>query len=133
LDHLRWEQGLIWKAEEVGEDSPLVGQRTHQAEKADEVLALYTWWKDARPNRGDSWEVTGFRDFWRKMDAKYDEPGGEDSSWMSFKNTGKKLTEEEDAEYWRLHKLVDQQEEDWNKEDEDMMIRLIKVRRGLWT
>lgn len=133
LDHLHWEQGLVWKAEEVGEDSELVGQRTHQAVKADEILALYTWWKEVRPKRGDAWDVTGFRAFWESMDAKYDEPGGESNSWMSFKNNGKKLTPEEDAEYWRLHKLVDQQEEAWEKEDEDMMMRLIKIRRGLWT
>lgn len=134
LDHLHWEQSLVWKAEEVGEDSELVGKRTHQAERADEILALYTWWKEVRPNRGDAWDVTGFRAFWESMDAKYDDPDGEKSSWMSFKrNNDKKLTPEEDAEYWRLHKLVDAQEEAWEKEDEDMMVRLVKIRRALWT
>lgn len=133
LDHLHWEQGLTWNAEEVGEDSELAGKRTPQAERADEILALYTWWKDVRPVRGDAWVVTGFREFWNAMDAKYDEPGDEKTSWMGFKKTGKKLTDDEDAEYWRLHKLVDAQEEAWHQEDEDMMIRLIKIRRGLWT
>lgn len=133
LDHLRWEQGLVWKAEEVGEDSELVGQRMDQAVRADEILALYTWWKETRPSRGDAWDVTGFRAFWKSMDAKYDDSDGERTSWINFKKNDKNLTPEEDAEYWRLHKLVEQQEQAWETEDENMMIRLIKVRRGLWT
>ena len=133
LDYLRWEQSLVWTENELGEGHPDINKRTHQAEKADEVLALYTWWKEVRPNRGDAWDVTGFRDFWNAMDVKYDDPNGEKTSWMSFKNSGKVLTEEEDAEYWRLHKLVDMQDAAWDQEDEDMMIRLVKLRKSLWT
>jgi hypothetical protein len=33
----------------------------------------------------------------------------------------------------KAHKLLRKIEADYEKEDEDMMIRLIKVRHGLWT
>ena len=133
LAHLKWEQSLAWTEDEVGPDSDMLGKRTHQAERADEIMALYTWWKEVRPNRGDSWDVSGFRAFWNAMDAKYDVPGGERTSWIGFKNTGKTLTDEENAEYDRLQKLEQGQEEAWHTEDEEMMIRLIKLRRSLWT
>jgi hypothetical protein len=98
----------------------------HQAESAREILILYTWWKDVYLTREDEWAETGFRDFWTKMDAKYGD------GWLGLGTKGK-LTKQEKAEYDRLSDAVHKMEEDRAQEEEDMMVRLVKVRRSLWT
>jgi hypothetical protein len=97
-----------------------------QAESARETLILYTWWKDVYSTRRDEWEETGLREFWNNMDAKYGD------GWLGL-GAPSKMTKKEQAEYDRLSVAVHQMEEDRAQEEEDMMIRLIKLRRNLWT
>jgi hypothetical protein len=133
LDHIKWEQTLTWdKFDDEGNviEDP-ASPRTAQAIAADEKLALYLWWKETRPARGDSWVATGFRAFWDSMDAKYDR-GSKGSNWLGL--GGKQvMTKQEQKEYKRLSKANDKLEQSWDKEDEEMMTRLIKLRKSLWT
>ena len=89
-------------------------------------MALYTWWKHIRPARKDSWEETGFREFMDKMEAKYGK------NWYNFGGQ-KKMSAAEERTYTKLSNLSDDLDEERIKEDEEMLIRLIKVRRSIWT
>lgn len=112
LSYLKWAMNL---------DEP-----EHQAQAARETMILYTWWKEVYLNRDDEWVETGFRKFWDSMETKYG------SDWLGLGQKSK-LTTSERAEYDRLHDAVEKMEEDRAQEEDDMMIRLIKLRRNLWT
>jgi predicted negative regulator of RcsB-dependent stress response len=43
------------------------------------------------------------------------------------------MTAAENAEQRRLSDAVTELEEAWHKEDEEMLIRLVKIRRSMWT
>ena len=76
---------------------------------------LYIWWKDTRPARPDAYEVTGWNEandahpviFWK--DERCD-------------NTLLQLSQD-----------VNNLEESWHQEDENMLKKLILIRRTLWT
>jgi len=125
--YLRWKRGrsagagiahLNW-AISLGKESP------YQAKAAQQILDLYTWWKVTRPARKDTWETSGLRPFWNQMEAKY----SDDMMWL----LSDKMTPEENAEYKRLHDLECAVEEAYDKEDEKMLINLVKLRNDLWT
>jgi hypothetical protein len=119
--HLQWEITLD-EPDESGQPGS-----SAQAETARETLALYQWWKFVRPQREDAWTATGFRKFWDDMDTKYG-----DGNWLGL--SGKKvLTTYEDRKYHKLSKAADALEEARHDEDEEMLIRLVKIRRNLWT
>jgi hypothetical protein len=125
LDNLEWQRSLVWKEEEVGEDSKLLGKRTPQAERADEILALYKWWTEVYRNRPDPMEASGWSAY---CDRCRDELGG--SAMAMFKDHGKKELKKQGD---KAHKLLRKIEAQYEKEDEAMMIRLIKIRHALWT
>jgi hypothetical protein len=118
LDHLKWEMGLDDHTDQS------------QAQQAAEQLLLYTWWKEIRSKRNDmdSWEESGLREFCDQMDKKYGT-----NSWGVFAARKNSMTPAEQATYQQLSDLMNATEQRWEQEDEDMMIRLIKIRRGLWT
>jgi hypothetical protein len=122
LDNLEWQRNLRWKEEECGEDSPNVGKLTPQAEKAQEILDLYTWWTQTYRNRPDPYEASGWH--------AYCEASREINGGRLF---GSKSTPELKKMSNRAHKLLQKIEAAYEKEDEEMMIRLIRVRHGLWT
>jgi hypothetical protein len=118
LDHLEWEMRLAEPHEHA------------QANAACELYVLYIWWKEIRSKRDideDAWIESGMKDFYSRMDTKYGE-----HQWgvMSNKNP---LTPAERKEYDDLSRRSSSLEEEWHQEDEDMLIRLMKIRRGLWT
>lgn len=112
IHHLKWEMSLA--------------DITHQRESAVETMFLYTWWKEVRANRKDEWEETGLRDFWNNMETKY----GED--WLGLGKRSKMNKAERD-EYQRLTDACHALEEEREEEDEEMLMRLVKLRRSLWT
>jgi hypothetical protein len=112
IDHLKWEMQL---------EEP-----THQRDRAHELMFLYTWWKEVRCKREDEWVESGLRAFWDSMETKYG------SDWLGLGGRSK-LTKAEQAEYDRLSKAMHDLEEARFQEDEDMLIRLVKLRRSLWT
>ena len=123
LDNLEWQRNLVWTKDEVGEDSPNLGKPTYQAVKAQEILDLYKWWTDTYRNRPDPYEASG----WSAVCEEQRAENGGKLSWHSPKSPALKKKSNQ------AHKLLQKIEAAYEKEDEEMMIRLIKVRHGLWT
>lgn len=103
-----------------------------------EIKELYIWWKDVRPKREDPIEASGFSAYCDSRREKYG--GFFDNMKEIITETGEKLyevddkeTKEEKALGTKLAMLAHEIEEEQHKEDDDMLIRLIKVRRNLWT
>jgi hypothetical protein len=122
LDNLKWQSELKHNEEWDDKESKYYGKPTPQAIKAQEILALYKWWKEVYPNRLDVYEASGWSAY---CDAKRDLNDG--------RLFGSKETSELRKEGNRALKLIRKIEAQYEKEDTDMMIRLIKVRQGLWT
>ena len=122
LENLEWQRQLRWTENEVGADSTELGKLTPQAIKAQEILDLYKWWTEVYPARPDPYEASGWSDY---CEAKRNLNDG--------RLFGSKETPELKKEGTRALKLSTKIEQQYEKEDEAMMIRLIKIRQGLWT
>jgi hypothetical protein len=123
LANLEWQRQLRWKEDEVGPDHKELGELTPQAVKAQEVLDLYTWWTVTYRNRPDPYEASGWT---AACEAQRQANGGK----LSFSSPKDPVLKKQND---KAHKLLQKIEADYEKEDEAMMIRLIKVRHGLWT
>ncbi len=111
------------KEEECEPDSPNIGKPTYQAEKALEILALYKWWTEVYPNRPDPHDASGWTAY---CELNRLSNGGK----MSFSaDKTPALKKASKLALKELRKI----EEAYEKEDEAMMIRLIKIRNSLWT
>ena len=125
LAYLNWAKNLVCD-ENSGftPDHELYGKPTSQAESAAEILILYYWWTEIRPARPDPYDVSG----WSEL---CDRRRSEDSNrwWWHFEDR----TEEDREESRKSLAICDKLEKEYNQEDEEMMIRLIKVRQSLWT
>ena len=113
--------GSDWGVEET---SPDHGKPTSQAERAREIKELYTWWTTIYRNRPDPHDASGWSDY---CEASRIANGGK-MSWSS-KDKTPELQEMSD----KSHALLQEIETAYEAEDEQMMIRLIKARDGLWT
>ena len=124
LDYLRWAMTLT-NEEFLDDDKKHEAVPTYQAKAAKEILELYTWWTQTYRNRPDPYDASG----WSQYCDDCREILG-DGVMSMFKDHGnKKLKKAGD----KAHKLLRKIEEAYEKEDEEMMIRLIKVRQSLWT
>lgn len=125
LDHLDWAMTLtVGKDWGVEEDHKDYGKPTSQAERAKEIKELYTWWTVTYPNRPDPYDASG----WTEYCEASRKANGDKLSWMSSDKTPE-LKKQSD----KAHKLLQKIEAAYEKEDEQMMIRLIKARNSLWT
>jgi hypothetical protein len=95
IAHLNWEVTL--------EDSET------QASTAKEILFLYDWWKNIRPNRPDPYELSGYA----KLDHEFDD--------------------NPKPEVYKALEKVTEIENKYNDEDTEMLISLIKIKNSLWT
>jgi hypothetical protein len=118
IAYFEWASTLTY--DETVYDESLYGTPTPQAVSAIEVLELYRWWKDVYPNRPDPYDASGWTELCDKRRT-------DDEIFINDKTPEQKA--ETKASLDELHKL----EQQYEQEDEDMMIRLIKVRLGLWT
>jgi hypothetical protein len=100
------------------------GELTYQAKAAKEIIELYTWWTTTYRNRPDPYEASGWSAHCENMRVKY--PGSMFSSLNSKDPEDRKASD-------KAHKLLQKIEKAYEKEDEAMMIRLIKIRQSLWT
>lgn len=121
LDNLDWQIKLRWKEDEVGVGSELAGVPTPQAERAQEILALYKWWTEVYRNRPDPHDASGWSEY---CDRKREEGGhffsdAKDPELKAFGMTALEKSREI--------------EEAYEKEDTEMLIRLIKIRDALLT
>lgn len=103
LGHLEWAAGLKYD-ELVGKDDPKFGKPTPQAESAVVIRDLYKWWTETRPARPEPMDASGWSEDYEKKTPRRD----------SFN---------------KLRKI----ERAYDKEDEKMLLRLIKIRKHLWT
>jgi hypothetical protein len=126
LDNLDWQSKLI-KNEDYGLNpgDEHYGDPTDQAIGAQEILDLYNWWTIIRPQRPDPMDASG----WTAYCEKRREKGGSDLSILDYDDE----TEEERKECRRAMEVSHQMEEAYDAEDEQMLIRLIKIRKALWT
>ena len=123
LENLEWQRNLVWKEDEgfePGDEN--IGKPTPQAVKAQEILDLYKWWTEVYPNRPDPHDAGG----WTAYCNMRRESGAH------FLDMEDRTPEEAEMSRVALDK-TQEIEDAYNKEDEEMMIRLIKVRHGLWT
>ena len=114
IKRLKWQMGLKM---EYG-DTP--DEPSPQAEYAKELYTLYLWWKEVRPARPDPYDVSG----WNAYCAS------QRSDEVFF------LANERDEEdQAKVNSMLDQMrdlEKQYDDEDEEMMIRLIKLRKSMW-
>jgi len=97
---------------------------TDQAIHAQEILELYLWWTIGRPLRKDPYEESGWNAYCDRNRSSDD-----NMVWKAWN----KRTPEDIAEGEVCRKKLHELEERYEQEDENMMIRLIKIRRSLWT
>jgi hypothetical protein len=118
IEYLAWESTLIYDEKlGVSKEDSKYGKKTDQALAADEIYKLYFWWKNTRKNRVDPMVASGYGEF---LDTK-------ELSEMD------EMTKEEKKQIKKLSKKCYEIEDQYDKEDEEMMIRLIKIRHSLWT
>lgn len=121
--YLEWASGLTLNDFRNPSD-PNWNEPSPQAMNAREALELYNWWKYDRPARPDPYDESG----WSEHCAKRRETTGSDL----FES----LEDSTPAEQKASREILDDLhsiEESYFKEDEEMLIRLVKIRRGLWT
>jgi hypothetical protein len=102
LAHLSWEMSLT-------------DENKVQAEGATEVMVLYHWWTEVRPNRTDPHDEFADNECFKDAVCFLGKP------------------DEHHAERMRIYAIIDEAEQKYKQEDDDMMIRLVKIRGRLWT
>ena len=136
---------LDWEINNTDKDFP-----ESQREYAKEEKELYLWWKNSFLTREDEMDIVGLTDFWLKMDEKYKHFKSDLSG--DFKMLGHRtfryfvksedgwgwimeslLSDEEREKEKKLYEQVWKLEQDRYDEETNMLIRLIKIRNGLWT
>ena len=117
LDKLKWAASLT-DNDENGQAIP-----TRQAEAAAEIIALYEWWTTVHPNRPDPMDASG----WSEICSRRREQGQSLFSSLSDK------TVEEAEETAKALELCNKIEQQYDDEDTEMLIRLVKVRKSMWT
>ena len=123
LDHLAWEIALT-DEEFLDDDKKHEAKPTSQAERAQEILDLYTWWTQGRPARPDPYEASGWTAY---CEASREATGGK----LTF--DGRNDSAELKQMSKNAHKRLDQMEEDYDAEDTERLIQLIRIRKSLWT
>ena len=122
LDNLKWQMDLVWEEDHCAPGSKNIGKPTPQAINAKEIFDLYHWWKEVYPNRPDPHDASGWS---AHCEQRRTESGGlwdwEDRTPAERKKTKKMLD------------ITRKLELQYDREDEQMMIRLIKIRDSLWT
>jgi len=123
VEYLVWASGLkIDESLGVNKGEEGYGEPTQQAKSAQEILALYRWWKIERPKRPDPHDAGG----WTEYCAQRRRDGAD---FFDFEDRTPEEAEQSRVALDRTREIEEAQE----REDEEMMIRLIKVRHGLWT
>ena len=123
LAHLNWASTLT-NEDFLDDDEKSEAVPTYQANAAKEIIELYTWWTVTYRNRPDPYELSGWNDYCEQ--SRKNNNGK--LSWSSHNDTPelRELSK-------KAHAALMATEEAYEKEDTEMMIRLIKIRGHLWT
>lgn len=111
IAYLKWEMSLTHD-----------GVPDRQALDAVNIYNLYVWWTETRPKRKDAYELAGWN--------KFEEDHPIDRS--VFRLTSNR-TPEEQQELSDIFKRVRIIEEQYDQEDDEMLMKLMQIRRGMWT
>jgi len=122
IDNLDWQRSLKHDDEWL-KDKPYYGKLTDQAIKAQEVLDLYYWWTEVYRKRPDPYDASGWS---ASCEAQRLAKGGKFSFTLPKDPVLRKQAD-------KASKLLSKIEADYENEDTLMLIRLIRVRHGLWT
>jgi hypothetical protein len=106
----------------LDDDKKHLAEPTYQAIKAQEILELYRWWTEVYPNRPDPHEAGGWSAYCEQRRAS-------GADLLDFEDR----TEEEQEQSRRALDATQALEDKYTQEDEEMMIRLIRIRQSLWT
>lgn len=113
MAHLEWETTL---------DDPTLPpheRAVEQAATARETIALYNWWVNVRPARRRikprEYDNQGLGDFMACFNLKFNKNAKDYLNYLKDREAQKRLDRK------------------WIIEDDKMLIRLIKIRRDLWT
>lgn len=125
IEYLDWAASLTQTESEgfYDKNSPEYGKPTQQAVSAIEIKSLYAWWKEIYPNRPDPYEISG----WNELRSNI--RNSDDFLDMFDRNESQSEKDERKKVYLKIAEI----EQQYEQEDEHMMIRLIKVRHALWT
>lgn len=128
IDYLKWETSLIFDENWcVYPGDADYGKRTPQSITAQEILDLYNWWTIIYRNRPDPYEITGWSAYCDEKRKNADK----DDAFGGIMN--KEKSPEERKRSQEILDVLRKLEEAYRIEDEEMMIRLIKIRDSLWT
>lgn len=122
VDHLDWEMTLT-NEEFLDEDKKGEAVLTSQAIRAKELKELYTWWTVTYRNRPDPHDASGWSAYCESLRNEH----GDNWIGMNSKDPASKKASN------KAMKLLSKIEKAYEKEDTEMLIRLIKIRQSLWT
>ena len=122
IDHLDWAMSLT-NVDWLDEDKKHLAEPTSQALAAKEIKELYTWWTVTYRNRPDPYVVSGWSAYCDSLRSQHGD------NWIGMGSTDAVTTKARDE----AMALLDSIEKEYETEDEEMMIRLIKARDSLWT
>lgn len=129
MEYLNWAASLSHDEDWVDQNDPDFGKPTNQALAAQETIALYKWWKEVRPMRQDPMEESGWSKYCEEK-RKKTEVNGSDFILPVLKDDE---TEEEKVLVRQILEICNKLEYEQENEDTEMLIRLIKIRKHLWT
>lgn len=109
---------LEWAATLDDPSLPVHERCDSQAVFARETLSLYRWWVNERPAR-EKEKYVEYNDQGLGSLGCFDDDFDREAD--DYKDHVKSMTSRQNKE------------EEWQQEDDDMLVRLVKVRRGLWT
>jgi len=128
IEYLNWASSLTMEGSMgVSPSDPKYGAPTYQALAAREILALYKWWTEVRPNRPDPYDASG----WSEICSRKRKNDDDDDDVLGIFDEDQ--SEHEKLDSRKALNIANQMEKAYDKEDEEMMIRLIKIRDSLWT
>lgn len=122
MAYLEWASELT-NEEWLSDDEKHLAEPTQQAIAAREIRVLYHWWTEVYAKRPDPMDASGWSDYCKLSREVH----GRD--WLDPDNDTPELAEMSRSCLDRCREI----EEAYAREDEEMMIRLIKIRNSLWT
>ncbi len=112
---------VMWVPEE-GWEEQFEGEKERLVNRWIEMEELYNWWNKIRPTRREDWEAENPNPYknipedWGFMPMFNDD----------FRNTPEVIE-------WKAHAAAsNEMSGKWQQDDEDMLIRLMKIRHHLW-
>ena len=119
IDYLNWEQTLVCD-QSCGllPSDPQWGKPQLQALAAQEILALYQWWTVTRPSRQQPEDASGWTEY-------FNTHGRDAHGKIAWGHRSKKQTQ--------ILRRMNRIERQHDREDQDHMIRLIRISKSLWT